>query len=87
MTDGFSEFYCLYLQSAHYCQKTNETVLEVIDFVSDKTYYIHLDEKQANKYEFDFDDEEDDFILISLDGIYKEQWLLLFRFLKDISIS
>ena len=73
MTDGFSEFYCLYLQSAHYWQKTNETVLEVIDFVSDKTYYIHLDEKQANKYEFDFDDEEDDFILISLDGIYKER--------------
>jgi len=72
MTDGYTEFYCLYLQSAHYCQRTNETVLEVVDFMSDKTYYIHLDEKQAEHYEFDFDDEEDDYLLISLDGIYKQ---------------
>ena len=46
-------------------------MLEVIDFLSDKTYYIHLDEKQAEKYEFDFDDDDDDFLLLSLDGIYK----------------
>ena len=42
MTDGFSEFYCLYLHGAYYCQKSNETVLEVIDFMIDKTYFIHL---------------------------------------------
>jgi len=72
MTDGFSEFYCLYLHGAYYCQKSNETVLEVIDFMIDKTYFIHLDEKVANKYEFDFEDDDDDYILITLDGIYKQ---------------
>ena len=30
------------------------------------------DEKVANKYEFDFEDDDDDYILITLDGIYKQ---------------
>ena len=67
---NFQKIFLIFL-AAFYCQKTNETVLEVIDFLSDKTYYIHLDEKQAEKYEFDFDDDDDDFLLLSLDGIYK----------------
>jgi len=75
MTDGFSEFYCLYLHGCYYSTKMMETVLEVIDFMADKTYYIHLDEKQASKYEFDFDDEDDDFLLITIDGIYKQIYI------------
>ena len=35
----------------------------------------HLDEKQASKYEFDFDDEDDDFLLITIDGIYKQIYI------------
>merc|ERR1712137_360016 len=42
MTDGFSEFYCLYLHGCYYSSKMMETVLEVIDFMADKTYYFLL---------------------------------------------
>ena len=34
-----------------------------------------MDEKQASKYEFDFDDEDDDFLLITIDGIYKQIYI------------
>merc|ERR1711990_412049 len=75
MTDGFSEFYCLYLHGAHYSHKMGETVLEVVDFMVDKTYYIHMNEKLASKYDYSFDDDDDDFVLISLDGIYKQIYI------------
>jgi hypothetical protein len=88
MTDGFSEFYCLYLHASYYSKALNTTVLEVIDYMVDKTYFIHLgnkysfinynffeDEKKANKYEYDWNDDDDDFILISLDGIYKQIYI------------
>ncbi|CAG5102475.1 Oidioi.mRNA.OKI2018_I69.chr1.g319.t1.cds [Oikopleura dioica] len=75
MTDGFSEFYCLYLHAAYNSQALNTTILEVIDYMVDKTYFIHLDEKKADKYEYDWNDDDDDFILISLDGIYKQIYI------------
>lgn len=75
MTDGFSEFYCLYLHAAYFSPKSNSTCLEVIDFMIDKTYFIHLDEKAANKYEFDFEDDDDDYILLTLDGVYKQVYV------------
>ena len=36
-----SEFYCLYLHGCYYSSKMMETVLEVIDFMADKTYYMN----------------------------------------------
>merc|ERR1711957_683580 len=75
LTDGFSEFYYLYTHAAYYSQKMNSTCFEVIDFLVDKTYFIHLDEKAAEKYEFDFEDEDDDYILITLDGVYKQLYI------------
>ena len=42
LTDGFTEFYCLYTHAAYYSQKMNSTIFEVIDFMIDKTYFIHL---------------------------------------------
>ena len=42
MTDGFSEFYCLYLHASYYSKALNTTILEVIDYMVDKTYFIHL---------------------------------------------
>jgi len=45
MTDGFSEFYCLYLHASYYSKALNTTVLEVIDYMVDKTYFIHLGKK------------------------------------------
>jgi hypothetical protein len=42
MTDGYTEFYCLYLQNAYYSKSMNKTVLELWDFLIDKNYYVHL---------------------------------------------
>ena len=38
MTDGFTEFFCLYLYGVYTID--GATVLEVIDFMIDKTYFM-----------------------------------------------
>ena len=48
---------------------------EIISFQIAYPTVRHLDEKQASKYEFDFDDEDDDFLLITIDGIYKQIYI------------
>ena len=40
-----------------------------------KVFIYFEDEKKANKYEYDWNDDDDDFILISLDGIYKQIYI------------
>ena len=40
MTDGFTEFFCLYLYGVYTID--DATVLEVIDFMIDKTYYMKV---------------------------------------------
>ena len=40
MTDGFTEFFCLYLYGVYTID--GATVLEVIDFMIDKTYYMKV---------------------------------------------
>ena len=34
-----------------------------------------MSEKLAGKYDYSFDDDDDDFVLISLDGIYKQIYI------------
>ena len=53
LTDGFSEFYCLYTYAAYNSPKTNSTCFEVIDFLNEQTYFIHLG--LSNKFLQDFD--------------------------------
>ena len=40
MTDGFTEFFCLYLYGVYTVD--GATVLEVIDFMIDKTYFMKV---------------------------------------------
>ena len=41
-----------------------------------------MNEKLADKYEYSFDDDDDDFILITMDGIYKQIYIG-----RDIPVS
>ena len=62
LTDGFTEFYCLYLQSLTHSIKMGITSLELVDFCAQKTYFLHLEERLSKNYRY-YIDEEDEYLV------------------------
>ena len=59
LTDGFTEFYCLYLQSITHSIRMGLTSLELVDFCAGTTFYLHLEERLSKNYRYYIDDEDE----------------------------